>query len=524
MSKNSRLEELFDHEDSAPPLSKAPRLDGPVTVDVLPSSEQLGGGGASSSVAGLLPVVPSPLPASLTCPSAVPEASPSLQDAFNAMHLMMQQQNEQFTTMTRLVVDAISSVNHAARAAAPTPRGSPPGLATPSPPRSQDAAVGAALLAAAPLASEPKKLPDDVSAHLQKCAHKFQDNVTKFLRAGSHAVKLGEELEFMLEEKDGVRTRRYPPGVRPFKASAAQAELDAVLDGAAESDFSYCFSIPRGTTKRVALEMCHHEWSIFMKRVMKSAADSHLEASKPTVTKATYLAACNGWKPSLPGGGVADGLDDPVFRKTISGEQARRVAEENYTRVVDKARKTRDDAKKMKEDAKLKEETEEKALLQSKPSALLVDLIDARISSKVDGAGADAVMGDGSGTSPPQADVVVDALSKVSKNSLSPSAVAGVPKNGNRAPVGVVKEPADTKKGKENRKQKEKEKKKRKHQLKKEGKESKVNGTVPNPVVAPVPSHTWRPSYQPARWWKQAWGERRVHNGGRNGWWRGDRK
>ena len=59
---------------------------------------------------------------------------------------------------------------------------------------------------------------------------------------------------------------------------------------------------------------------------------------------------------------------------------------------------------------------------------------------------------------------------------------------------------------------------------KKEGKESKVNGTVPNPVVAPVPSHTWRPSYQPARWWKPAWGERRVPNGGRNGWWRGDRK
>ena len=74
MSKNSRLEELFDHEDSAPPLSKAPRLDGPVTVDVLPSSEQLGGGGACSSVAGLLLVVPSPLPASLPCPSVVPGA------------------------------------------------------------------------------------------------------------------------------------------------------------------------------------------------------------------------------------------------------------------------------------------------------------------------------------------------------------------------------------------------------------------------------------------------------------------
>ncbi len=75
---------------------------------------------------------------------------------------------------------------------------------------------------------------------------------------------------------------------------------------------------------------------------LQAAEEYHAEL-KPRVAKSAFLSACNSWKPVLPGGGKADGLDDPIYRHTVGGVKARLNAEELYTKIIDRARAKRDE-------------------------------------------------------------------------------------------------------------------------------------------------------------------------------------
>ncbi len=88
---------------------------------------------------------------------------------------------------------------------------------------------------------------------------------------------------------------------------------------AAAAPLKPSFEIPRGSPRRHAIEIFYWNYLKFTVGVNIEAATQYHAELKPRLTKSTFLTASNAWKSTLPGGGMADGLDDPVYRHTVDG-------------------------------------------------------------------------------------------------------------------------------------------------------------------------------------------------------------
>jgi len=283
-------------------------------------------------------------------------------------------------------------------------------------------------------------LPEDVRKHLMRVARSFQEDVIKYQRGVAHSEKLEREIKAMLVvDNEGTTRRHYPPGSRPFRCSSVQAEMDSVVKYCATQDDVFTVKLEKGISRRDACERIHHEWSMFTKKCLQEAAVEHVEVLRPRISHSHYIALCNAWQPTLPGGGQVDGLDNPRYRSTIDGVQARELAEMNYTRIVDRIRSDRE--KQVREQAEVaKREAEAREeVLKSSPSNLLVSLIDSRIRAR----GVGAQNGDDDEEQSAESDPVAKAQAFVQvlhpkkkqqgkqKNGSSPAAGPGGTKTGN---------------------------------------------------------------------------------------------
>ena len=128
----------------------------------------------------------------------------------------------------------------------------------------------------------------------------------------------------------------YPPGTSPFKAPSDVAEMNEALQESLENHNVLSFKIPKGTSRRNAMNISHHASNTFIRKVTLQAQNAHLASVKTLSSKQVFLASCASLKfkqqewPDL-------GLED-VERQGVDPKAAAHHALEIYRKMIDKVR------------------------------------------------------------------------------------------------------------------------------------------------------------------------------------------
>ena len=197
-------------------------------------------------------------------------------------------------------------------------------------------------------------------------------NVLKLVRTKKEIDRFMSVISAMEQSKYNELTFIYPPGTSPFKAPSDVAEINEALQESLENDNVLSFTIPKGTSRRNAMNISHHASNTFIRKVTLQAQYAHLASVKTLSWKQVFLASSSlkfkqqEW-PDL-------GLED-MERQGVDPKAAEYHALEIYRKMIDKVRqKAAVEEKKKDDDLKKKEEVSKK-LEDEKPGNLLVSVV-----------------------------------------------------------------------------------------------------------------------------------------------------
>ena len=218
-----------------------------------------------------------------------------------------------------------------------------------------------------------RELHDEARKYFEKQALLHERNVLKLVRTQREIERLTTVISAMEQSKYAELKFIYPLGISPFKAPSDVVEMNESLQESLESDYVVSFKIPRGSSRRTAMNISHHASNTFIRKVTLQAQTAHLASVKSLSSKQVFLQSCASLKfkqqewPDL-------GLDD-LDRQCVDRKAAEHHALEIYRRMTDKVRrKAADEEKKKEEDLKRKEEVSKK-LEDAKPGNLLVSVV-----------------------------------------------------------------------------------------------------------------------------------------------------
>ena len=122
------------------------------------------------------------------------------------------------------------------------------------------------------------------------CSH--ERNVLKLVRTQKEIDRLMSVISAMEQSKYNELTFIYPPGTSPFKAPSDVAEINEALQESLENDYVLSCTIPKGTSRRNAMNISHHASNTFIRKVTLQAQNAHLASVKTLSSKQVFLASC----------------------------------------------------------------------------------------------------------------------------------------------------------------------------------------------------------------------------------------
>ena len=297
------------------------------------------------------------------CLPGLPSASVATnfaQDQQNTWKMLMDMQQQMISFQTGLmrVLETATVAATAAKGAADAAQGSgrPSGPSGPPEPASvPNVRFGQNTNRIHPI----KELHDEALKYFEKQALLHERNVLKLVRTQKEIDRLMSVISAMEQSKYNELKFIYPPGTSPFKAPSDVAEMNEALQESLENDYVVSFTIPKGTSRRNAMNISHHASNTFIRKVTLQAQNAHLASVKTLSSKQVFLASCASFKfkqqewPDL-------GLED-VERQGVDPKAAEYHALEIYRKMIDKVRqKAAVEEKKKDDDLKKKEEVSRK--------------------------------------------------------------------------------------------------------------------------------------------------------------------
>ena len=266
-----------------------------------------------------------------------------------------------------------------------------------------------------------RHIPPDLEKHISKVTSQFEKQVVKFIRNKELLAGGIDQLKVL----DEPGAHRYPSGIRPFKSPEERADLDACLNECQISDCVFTCTIEKGSTRRAAMQQVHHCCTRFLKAADNEGRQGYVDSLRASVTRKAFVEACTSWKPE-----VVDSLElDEPCRTQINDALAVARVEKAYAQVVDRVRE-RKAAQVQQQADEEKRKKDENNLLKHKPEVLLHDLIDERVSARVQEMSGDSEMNlADQGKADGKLSSFVQSLQK---NGLSPGVASGSASKGNQ--------------------------------------------------------------------------------------------
>ena len=96
------------------------------------------------------------------------------------------------------------------------------------------------------------------------------------MRTPKEIDRLTSVISAMEQSKCNVLKFIYPLGTSPFKAPSDVAKMNEALLESLENDNVLSFTIPKGTSRRNAMNISHHASNTFIRKVTLQAQNDHL--------------------------------------------------------------------------------------------------------------------------------------------------------------------------------------------------------------------------------------------------------
>ena len=279
----------------------------------------------------------------------------------------MQQQMISFHTGLMRALETATVAATAARGAADAAQGSGRPSGPPEPASVPNVRFGQRTNRIHPI----KELHDEALKYFEKQALLHERNVLKLVRTQKEIDRLTSVTSAMEQSKYNELKFIYPPGTSPFKAPSDVAEMNEALQESFENDYVLSFTIPKGTSRRNAMNISHHASNTFIRKVTLQAQNAHLASVKTFSSKQVFLASCASLK--FKQQECAD-LED-VERHGVDPKAAEHHALEIYRKMIDKVRQKAAVEEKKKDDELKKKEEVPKKLEDEKPGNLLVSVL-----------------------------------------------------------------------------------------------------------------------------------------------------
>ena len=310
------------------------------------------------------------------CLPGLPSASVATnvaQDQQNTWKMLMDMQQQMISFQTGLMraLETATVAATAARGAADAAQGSgrPSEPSGPEPASVPNVRFGQSTNRIHPI----KELHDEALKCFEKQALLHERNVLKLVRTQKEIDRLTSVISAMEQSKYNELKFIYPSGTSPFKAPSDVAEMNEALQESLENDYVLSFTIPKGTSRRNAMNISHHASNTFIRKATLQAQNAHLASVKTLSSKQVFLASCASLKfkqqewPDL-------GLED-VERQGVDPKAAEYHALEIYRKMIDKVRRKAAVEEKKKDDDLKKKEEVSKKLEDEKPGNLLVSVV-----------------------------------------------------------------------------------------------------------------------------------------------------
>ena len=211
------------------------------------------------------------------CLPGLPSASVATniaQDQQNTWKMLMDMQQQMISFQTGLMraLETATVAATAARGAADAAQGSGRPSRPPEPASVPNVRCGQSTTRIHPI----KELHDEALKYFEKQAVLHERNAQKLVRTQKEIDRLTSVISAMEQSKYNELTFIYPPGTSPFKAPSDVAEMNEALQESLENDFVLSFTIPKGTSRRNAMNISHHASNTFVRKVTLQAQTDHL--------------------------------------------------------------------------------------------------------------------------------------------------------------------------------------------------------------------------------------------------------
>ena len=149
------------------------------------------------------------------------------------------------------------------------------GAPTPQPPQS---AADAAPENQVPKNVDTPKLnhiPEELTKVIHRKCRAFKDDVLKFSRCSNAIDKLSSDIARMSRDPTA-----YPPGIKPWKTSLTNTELDQPLETQVDQKWVAASNLPQDCTRRDAIHLIHQSAMTQIKRIELESLTSQLESRR----------------------------------------------------------------------------------------------------------------------------------------------------------------------------------------------------------------------------------------------------
>ena len=212
------------------------------------------------------------------------------QDQQNTWKMLMDRQQQMISFQAGLVraLETAAVAATAARGAADAAQGSGRPSGPPEPASVPNVRFGQSTNRIHPI----KESHDEALEYFEKQALLHERNVQKLVRTQKEIDRLTSVISAVEQSKYNELKFIYPPVTSPFKAPSDIAEMNEPLLESLENDYVLSFTIPKGTSRRNAMNISHHASNTFIGKATLQAQTAHLVSVKALSWKQVFLESC----------------------------------------------------------------------------------------------------------------------------------------------------------------------------------------------------------------------------------------
>ena len=135
--------------------------------------------------------------------------------------------------------------------------------------------------------SDPsRKVPKAVQKLIVEESRIFRTSLDKFAAANTNLIRLNEQHNHFVEDKDG-----YPNGMRPFKANLGNDQMDDHFSLSKDAPYTFTLLVPAGSSRRFVGEQLHRLFIRYWKAIEVEAANASVEALQKEIRPEVLLDA-----------------------------------------------------------------------------------------------------------------------------------------------------------------------------------------------------------------------------------------